>query len=323
GGPGLQGSTRFIKVFKGDFCQAFDLYDYYSTGKDATSLLAGAETLVVEKKSAMVRISGAVNRPAIFELLPQEMMAAKILEMAGGLISEAGVQIKFDIYRKAGDSVRHFISREMPRSELLSGLAAIKLQDEDRLYFKAVADSDLPVKIELKGAFRFPGKLVVKDTARLGDVITLESLLPGFAGEYAELLRVSPQSEEYELISFSIDRLLSGEAFADFELQNGDRIVVFSKEDFSRTAKVAIEQDLHGKQIFLWRPGLRLSEMVQMAGGLERDASFVGELIRKKITEAGVETSTTIVDLRKLWSNDDRYDLELQPYDLLLIKGKR
>ncbi|MEW6709031.1 MAG: hypothetical protein AB1403_04345, partial [Candidatus Riflebacteria bacterium] len=118
-------------------------------------------------------------------------------------------------------------------------------------------------------------------------------------------------------------QVLGGEAFADFELQSGDRIVVFNQEDFSKTAKVAIEQDLHGKQIFLWRPGLRLSGLVQMAGGLERNASSAGELIRKKITASGIETSSIIVDLKKLWSNDERYDLELEPYDLLLIEGNK
>ncbi|MEW6712277.1 MAG: SLBB domain-containing protein, partial [Candidatus Riflebacteria bacterium] len=127
GGPGLQGSTRFIKVFNGDFCQTFDLYDYYSSGKDVTTHLVGAETLVVEKKNAVIRISGEVCRPAIFELLPQEMIAAKVLEMAGGLIPEAGVRVRFDLYREAGDSVCHLISREFDRSELAGGLAALKL----------------------------------------------------------------------------------------------------------------------------------------------------------------------------------------------------
>lgn len=319
GGPAKTGSYRIVKVFKGDFCQEFDLYDYFFSGQDKSPILTGGETVVLDSVKNRVKIVGRVERPGVYELKASSRNLSSLLDYAGGIVSSEAVRL--DVFRIFSGKYKHIYSSELFGNEVLkSDIELFPLEDGDKVEVVSAKNSVEKV-IELVGHFRHCGKISSNRAIRLSDVVAGENLKKGFSENYGEILRSKGESAEYEVIGFSVAGVLEGREDAGILLEDKDRIVVFSKETFSSLAKVAIEQGLRGKQVFSWRKNQRVSDLISLAGGIEKNSSMAAELIRKKIIAGRVESKSLIIDLSKIWSGDSRHDVFLEPFDLLLIRG--
>jgi protein involved in polysaccharide export with SLBB domain len=319
GGVAPSGSCRTIKIFRGAFCQEYDLYDFLTDGSDSSPSLSGGETIVVEPVKSLIEVMGMVARPGIYELKPEEKNLSWILKLAG--IDKAGKdEVLVNIFRLSGGNYRHIFSEEIsPRSLVQAETLQFLLEDNDRIEVSEKNIQSKSIEIELSGCFKHPGKIQSDRAVRLSDFVSSTNLTPDYAPDYAEILRPDPESGEFKVLSFSVESVIEGHSHAEILLKNNDRIVIFSKEELGMFAKVAIEQGIRGKQIFQWRENLRISDLIEMAGGLEKGSGNVAELIRKQIDGGSIQSISVIVDLAKIWSGDKRHDIHLKPFDILLI----
>ena len=94
GGPAANGSMRLIQLQRaGKVVTEFDLYDFIAKGdksKDA-SLLPG-DVIFVPAAGPRVAVTGALDQPAIYELLDSKNKVGDILGLSGGLPSMANTQ---------------------------------------------------------------------------------------------------------------------------------------------------------------------------------------------------------------------------------------
>lgn len=316
GGPGDNGSYRVVKVFKDDFCQEFDLYDFFMSGKDESPALNGGETVVVESARCRVSVGNNLEAATIYELKASEKNLASVFKYSETPDNSENLSLR--VFRSKNGRLHNVFS--LPCGEI--GKAAFQnfqLEDGDKIEI-AEDECDLKREIELCGHFKHCGKIVSNRELRLSEFISSDYLKEGFAPEYGEILRPGKEREEFDVISFSVENVLAGGEGAQIMLRDKDRIVVFSQEVFGKSACVAIEQGIRGKQVFPWHENMRISDLIGRAGGLEKHSSIVAELIRKKIEDGRVKTRTIIVDLSRIWSGDIRHDMVLEPFDLLLIK---
>jgi protein involved in polysaccharide export with SLBB domain len=87
GGPTSVGSLRTARHYRGQgLIEVVDLYDFLLHGLQKNSArFESGDTLQVPPAGLQVAISGAVKRPAIYELKPGESTLAAVIEDAGGL----------------------------------------------------------------------------------------------------------------------------------------------------------------------------------------------------------------------------------------------
>ena len=323
GGLSRLGSLRNIKILKdNNSCQKVDLYSYVSTelNKAGEIVLGDGDTVVVPEAEVLVEISGHVSKPGVYELKNLERSLGWLLKMCSFKSSEKK-NYKIDIHRYQDDFYKNIVSQKIDKRFFGNEISGFLLENRDKIEI-LVETGNLEKTVELRGHFRYPGKVVLKSKTYLSEMITRQNLMYGFAKDYAEVLRVNDQKEEYEVLSFSPEALLKGDRSADFQLKNGDRIMVFSQALFNRGAKVAIEGDVLKAGKYQWREGLRVADLVKAAGGLKKGAAKIARIERRSVEDGKLRKRTVIVNLEKALNNNSRYNLYLKPFDLLVCASK-
>lgn len=201
GGPSASGSFRNIELRRGGkVVSQFDLYDLLIKGDKAGDRVLQAEDVVyIGPIGAQVGLIGSVNRPAIFELKPGEVVA-DLLQMAGGFGATA------DRSRLAIESLD---ARSNTRITELSLPAQGRqpLQGGDVLRAFSMLEVALPQhrqnkRVRVEGEVNRPGDFILPANSTLQDAIQAAGgLTPGafpFGSEFnRESVRVS-QQVQYE-----------------------------------------------------------------------------------------------------------------------------
>ncbi|MGH8523066.1 MAG: SLBB domain-containing protein, partial [Gammaproteobacteria bacterium] len=89
GGPAAAGSMRRVQIRRaGQLVGTLDLYDYALEGSTTSIAFRSGDIVFVPPRGPQVRITGAVLRPATYELKERETLA-DLIRMAGGFRPEA------------------------------------------------------------------------------------------------------------------------------------------------------------------------------------------------------------------------------------------
>ena len=91
-------------------------------------------------------------------------------------------------------------------------------------------------------------------------------------------------------------------------------------EQGKRSASIAGEVYRPGEYRFI--PGMRLSELLDAAGGPRKNAYLKdAELTRRHISQTGMQTEKIDIDLEKALAKDPANNIELQDYDHLIVRS--
>lgn len=287
GGPTSVGSLRVARHYRGDqLVEDIDLYDFLLHGvrKGAVRFESG-DTLLVPAAGAQVAISGAVKRPAIYEMKPGDATLAALISDAGGVTASASLNhITIDridsqhqretvTLKGAGDGDTKITDE---------AIAAYMLKDGDRIFVGAI----LPYSqraIYLEGHVVRPGRLPYTDGMRLSDVLqSYRDMLPEPA-THGEVVRLVAPDLHAETIEFSVPDVLIGNA--NLALQPYDTVRILGRYQVD-APKVSIQGEVLRPGIYPLSKGMSAAELVRMAGGFKRDA----------LLESADLTSYTIVD---------------------------
>jgi len=338
GGVKKIGSLRNIELKRnGNLIAVLDLYDlllHGNTGGDR-QLMPG-DVIFIPPIGVTTTIYGAVRRPAIYEL-KKEKTAEQLVEIAGGLAPDADAALA---QLERIDSSR---LREMRNIDLNSSAGRnMEIMNGDKLRVPAIRPT-LENSVELSGNVFRPGAFQFREGLRLTDVLSsFDELRPNTDRHYIVIRREVPPEEKIEVISADLERALSARgSAADPQLHARDRIIVFDLTA-NRTRTVApIIEDLRlqasaskpaqlvviGGEIrepgrYPLEPAMHISDLIRAGGSLE-DSAYTGEaeLTRYEVVD-GKERQTELLDvnLAAIRRNEPGADLELKPYDFLVIK---
>jgi polysaccharide export outer membrane protein len=338
GGVKTIGSLRKIELKRnGRLVSVLDLYDLLLHGDtSADRQLMPGDVIFIPPIGVTATVYGTVRRPAIYEL-KNERTVGQLIDISGGLSPDADGKLA------QLERIESSRLREMRNIDLSSNDGRnTEIMNGDKLRVPAIRPT-LENSVELSGDVFRPGAFQYSANLRLSDILgSFDDLRPSADRHYVMIRREIPPEEKVQVISVDLERALSARgSAADPLLHARDRIIVFDlTANRSRTVApiienlqlqssattpaqvVAIDGEVRVPGLYPLEPSMHISDLIRAGGSLE-DSAYTGaaELTRYEVVD-GKQRQTALldVDLSAIRHNEPGADLELRPYDILLIK---
>jgi polysaccharide export outer membrane protein len=338
GGVKKIGSLRNIQLKRnGKLITVLDLYDLLLHGDTSgdRQLLPG-DVIFIPPIGHTVSVDGAVRRPAIYEV-KNEKTVADAVELAGGLSPEADEKLA-QMERILPSSLH-----EMQNVDLTSEASRkMLLANGDKLRIPLIRPT-LENSVTLTGYVFRPGEFEYKAGVHLSDVLgSFDELRPNADRHYIMIRREVPPEQKLEVVSADLARALANRHGPDDpELRPRDKIFVFdlsaSRERIiapiirdlelqatpeQPTQLVSVDGKVKAPGKYPLQPGMHVSDLIRAGGSLE-DAAFGGqaELTRYDVVNGDArQTDLIAIDLAAIRRGDASANVELKPYDVLVIK---
>ncbi len=338
GGVKKIGSLRNIQLKRdGRLISTLDLYDLLLRGDtSADHQLLPGDVIFIPPIGDTVAVFGAVHRPAIYEI-KTERTAEQAVQLAGGLLPDADASL--------GQLERILPSRlrQMNNVDLTAEAGReTALDNGDKLRVPAIRPT-LENSVKLSGYVFRPGAFAYHSGLRLSDVLTsFEEVRPEADLHYIMIRRVAPPELKTQVISADLKRALAApHSAADPELRPRDEIIVFNLSTNRARILDPILHDLElqatpdePKQVvtvggrvkepgdYPLEPAMHVSDLIRAGGSLD-DSAYRGqaELTRYAVVNGDARRTDLItLDLSAIRRGDPGADVELRPYDSLVIK---
>jgi protein involved in polysaccharide export with SLBB domain len=324
GGPTAVGSLRTLRHLRGDRVVAeIDLYDFLLHGVRGDDRFEGGDTLLVPPAGPQVAVSGAVKRPAIYELKGESSLTA-VLNDAGGA-SVAASLAHITVERIDANQKRETVTVKLPEGataeKAQAGLAAFAVKDGDRVRVSEVAPFSQRA-VYLEGHVVRPGRLAYRDGMELKDVLrSYQDLLPEPAAR-GEIVRLVAPDLHAETIEFDLGEALIGNV--QIALQPFDTIRVLGRYEID-APRVTVRGEVLRPGAYPLSAGMTAAQLVRMAGGFKRDAlQEDADLTSYRIVTGGadggkVAGQRSSVRIGDAVAGDRAADVALKPGDILTI----
>jgi len=349
---GLTERANFRTVLvqrQGDTVAVLDLYEYLLRGDTRNDIvLEQGDVVFVPVRGTRVSITGAVLRPAIYEVAEQETLA-DVVRMAGGFRADAELR-RLAVHRILPVSERG--PGAFPRAVIdiplatrsgpgtLSGVEVpeLRLEDGDSVAVDVVIPFLRSLYVTITGSVNKPGPYP------WGEGMTLRYLMllargPSVGADLreAEIARLPsdrsngtlmrtvrvPMDSSYLFERDQQGRYVGAEGVSfpaagtapEVTLEPYDLVTIFSQPEFElqRSVKITGEVLFPGTYA-LTRKDERLSDLVSRAGGLRPTAHVAGGRFFRPFEEAGRVNIDLTLALEQPGGHDD---IVLQPGDSL------
>lgn len=201
--------------------------------------------------------------------------------------------------------------------------ADLPLEPRDRVYvFHRGRFQDIP-RVEVRGEVRSPGEYeLVKDMTVLDLVLAAGGVTRDAWLSETELLRTDPETQDVTAYIIRLGRALEGLEPDNARLEDFDVVTVHSVWEFQERKVVEIIGEVNDPGRYPLTEGMRVSDLI-FAGGNLRETAYLGEaeLTRYYVLDGERrELRHIVVDLDGILAGTPESDLELMPYDRLLIR---
>ncbi|MGD0649326.1 MAG: SLBB domain-containing protein [Acidobacteriaceae bacterium] len=273
GGPTSVGSLRVARHYRGQqLIEDVDLYDFLLHGvRNGSAHFESGDTLLVPPAGPQVAISGAVKRPAIYEVKSGDETLGSLISDAGGVTASASLgHITIDRidsnHQRETVTLKGADDGSSPSKS--DAVATYQVKDGDRIRIGPI----LPYSqraIYLEGHVARPGRLPYTDGMRLSDVLhSYRDMLPEPAA-HGEIIRLVPPDLHAETIEFDVPDVLIGNA--NLDLQPYDTVRILGRYQVD-APKVSIQGEVLRPGTYPLSKDMTVAQLVRMAGGFKRDA---------------------------------------------------
>ena len=339
GGPMRSGSLRNIKVIReGDVIATVDLYDYLLKGYSPDNVsLQNNDYVFVPPRGETVAITGAIKRPAYYELTEEETFR-DLLDYSGGLKAEAYVN-RFTVDRVVPYDEREdpSVAREVVDFDLQAarkGEVDVPMSDGDRVRVYSIREADDRViatrinAVEVTGAVFQPGRYELgTDVRTVRDLIGKADGLTGNAYlDRASLVRVQDD------LKSAVQSIDLAEAMDDVPTENvvlrpGDSLHVASIREMEAERFVSISGQVRKPGDYMYREDMTIRDLLFLGGGLADDeylkGVFLGRADLYRVSPDGSEERVIPFHLGDALAGDDMATMELRPEDEVRIYPAR
>ncbi|MBK9069088.1 MAG: SLBB domain-containing protein [Gemmatimonadetes bacterium] len=345
GGPTENGSFRHVEIRRGGrLLDSLDLYDYLLRGDNSRDArLENGDVIFVPVRGTQVKVTGAIIRPAIYELRAEESLRDLLLSAGGFEAVALRRRVQVDrilppAQRAAGGRDR--VVLEIGAEQFEDGRGpAFAMAPGDSVTVFEVAERRRNL-VMVNGNVWTPGAIGLSPGMRLSEAIRLAGgPKPDVYLAQIGISRLQPDSTRLQLRSAFRDS--TGAVTDDLPLQEDDAITVFSRSSFRPLRYVAVTGAVRRPGRVPYREGLTLRDALLEVEGLTEDALLteaeVARLPDAALRATGHVAATFRVPLDSTYVFDrgpaGRYlgppgvgapadgaaDVALQPYDNVLI----
>ena len=343
GGPTTNGSFRRVEVRRGGkLADSVDVYEYLTKGINPSGVrLQSGDVVFVPVHGGFAKVVGKVNRPAIYEMLPNETLRDAV-NFAGGFDLTA-VHARITINRVVppasrapGSPTRVVIA--VGSDQFADGLApTLPVAPGDSVTIQGIEDR-LRGYVTVRGNVWIEGQVGFTAGMKLSDAIRLAGgPRPDLYLGRILVTRLAEDSSMTQLRSVFADS--AGTVTDDLVLQDQDEIRIWSRATFRSERWVAIVGAVRKPGRVPFRDGMTLRDAVLLADGLTPDAWLQeAEIARLDSNRASGALATAMrvpLDSTYLFGRTpgDRYagppglpapasgapETPLQPYDNVMI----
>jgi polysaccharide biosynthesis/export protein len=275
GGPTERGSMRRVQIRRaGTLVGNLDLYDYALQGTATAIALRSGDIVFVPPRGPQVRITGAVLRPATYEMKPGETLA-DLIRMAGGFRPEADRRfVQIDRIVPAAERTSIGASRRLVHvgSELLqTGDGPPEALNAGDVVHVLSVPRRFSGRVAVLGNVWQPGPVAFTPGMQLSTALRRAGGLKpdSYLGEVV-VSRLLPDSSR-QMIRASL-RDTSGAAEVDVALTDADEITVFSLTEMRPQTYITISGAVREPGRIPYRQGMTLRQAILLAGGLQESA---------------------------------------------------
>lgn len=319
GGVSDIGSLRSIKLIRGGKQVAeLDVYDYLIGGKQEVNVgLQDNDMIIVQPYENLVKVTGKVKRPRIYELKKGET-ADDLLLYTGGFMGEA-YKDNITVNRKSG---RMMSVHSVPTEEF----AEFAMADGDSVAVGEVI-RQYANRVTVEGAVWRPGEYELNDS-----LTTLKELIKKAEGIRGDALMSRTQivrlNDDYTFSVESVDLqgLLNG-IVADVKLKPEDLVRIPSVNSLKEGYTIDVKGEVNTPQTLLYRDNMTIEDAILMANGLKESASLARiEVARRVKNPNSTEPSDRIAELFQfnipadLGLSPETAAFTLQPFDEVYIR---
>ena len=316
-GPTNAASLRNIKLIRSNgIVEVLDFYKWITEPKSRKSIyLENGDIIHVPISSFRVELLGEVRRPMLYDGKEGEGIMS-ILQYAGGLTSNAYLN-NFQLVRQDG-TARGIVDIEY--LDLFNSNDDFELQDGDVVTISPIAE-EIENYVRVTGDVRNEGDYQLVTGMKVFDLLGKAKLKESSRTDIAYLIRRG-ENELFEIEALDLDQILNDiSSPQNFLLRNKDEIVIYTKSRFIDEAFVEItgavrfpdtlNHDASGN--------LKISDYINMAGGLRKDATAFAHVYRVNPLNPSIEEYKR-VDLNRAFSNPNSVDnMILDAYDSVYV----
>jgi polysaccharide export outer membrane protein len=344
GGPTESATLRSVSVQRsGTTIATLDLYDYLLRGSVASDItLEMGDVVFVGVHGVRASISGAVKRPAIYELAVGQTLQ-DLVDAAGGFRADAALRrisvsrIVPPALRGAGEPDR--IVLDVPVEQVVNGEAppiAVEPGDQVRIF---EVPSAMRGYVDLHGAVYQPGTYGWRPGVRISEVVAMAGgLKPAVVSQLAHIDRLDRADSTRYLLRVSLPADSLAPWPNDIELHDYDIITIYGRDELREDRTVEVSGMVNHPGIFAYSEGMTARDLVLLAGGL-KDGAFLDsiEIARLPDDRSGgrlAQTFRATLDSTYLFEpSDTRYrflpgppanaggapEVELLPFDRVTV----
>ncbi len=309
GGPSLNGSLRNIELIRNNkIYKTVDFYSFLQGGlMDGNIRLEDQDVINFPVYKKRVSIYGEVKRPAIYELKPEETLD-NLIRYAGGYTDIAYQSIaKIDqiskLEREVKDVPANLFNDFIPRNGDKVEIGSIQNRYANRVI--------------LEGAVNRPGVYELSSGLSLSQLLKkADGLKPEAYLERAYIKRTLPNLEK-EFISFDPKTIINGKS--DIPLLKEDSIMIQNRSEFITDQYITINGNVKNPGTFLYRKGLKLTDVIALSGGLNEQAAGHNIEISRIIKNTSDSVANQLVETFTVNLDKGFQDIELQALDYINV----
>jgi protein involved in polysaccharide export with SLBB domain len=338
GGVQAIGSLRNIQVKRqGETVRSFDLYDLLMRGDSSNDIkLLPGDVVFIPPVGPTAMLDGEVQRPAIYELKPNESVA-QLIRMGGGLTPNADDRVAALV--RVDSQQRRVVVNIDPSSEA-SG--TLQLRNGDLLHVTRLPPQ-LDSGVTIQGYVYRPKYVAWHEGLRLSEVMSsVDELKPNADQHYLLIRRELPPNRRIAVLSADLAAawrapgsaadlpLMPRDSITVFDLQTSREYIIQPLMDELRvqsnlsqpTEIVHIDGRVKVPGDYPLEPHMRVSDLIRAGGSLD-PAAYGGRAELSRFTvENGEQRQTQVIsiDLAAVRAGDATADVALMPFDRISIK---
>lgn len=246
---------------------------------------------VLTRFANMVEVKGAVYRPGMYQMGGSINTVKELIEKAEGIRGDAFLN-RAVLHRRKEDLTLEVISLDV--NGLLNGTTPdIALRKDDALFIPSIHDMQEGRTVTISGEIAKPGIFPFADNATLEDLI----LQAGGLKEAASTVRIDvarrikdPKATTAvntiaKTFSFGLKDGFVVDGEAGFILEPFDEVYVRRSPGYQQQQNVTVDGEiLFGGTYALTKKNQRLSELLERAGGVTKEAYIKGARLERKMT---------------------------------------
>jgi len=285
GGPTKKGTMRSIQVLRsGRTIKTIDLYDFLLRGDRSLDMkLRHEDTVFVPLIGPVAAVAGTVFRPAIYEMKGQETLGG-LIQAAGGILPIA-IASRLQLFRFSENRKKVILDIDLSKTSSPAKKAPElrqKARNMDLISILPIYDRVWEM-VSVRGHVRHPGSFEWKEGLKLKDIIQKAQLLPTSDLRRGEVIRLTKDYMDREIIPVSLEALMNGDDKQNIVLRPQDQIRVYTRLRDVET--IAVSGEVLRPSTYEINKGERLSDLLGRVGGFTDEAYVYGTVFKRKNIE--------------------------------------